>query len=132
MIRTNNGTEYFTQKLQDFCRKSGIQHQHSVPYTPEQNGIVERANRTIVERAKCMLFDAGLEKPYWAEAVNIAVYVMNRSASSVLNSQTPEEIWSGRKVDVSNMRIFGSSIMIFLNKNDSNGIPKNDLCWFCR
>ncbi|KMQ90788.1 cysteine-rich rlk receptor-like protein kinase 8 protein [Lasius niger] len=81
----------------------GIQHQHSVPYTPEQNGVAERANRTIVERAKCMLFDAGLEKPYWAEAVNMAVYIINRSASSVLNNQTPEEVWTGKKVDVSNV-----------------------------
>lgn len=93
VIRTDNGTEYFTQKLEEFCRRFGIQHQHSVPYTPEQNGIAERANRTIVERAKGMLFDAGLEKPYWAEAVNMSVYIINRSASSFLNNQTPEESW---------------------------------------
>lgn len=115
-MRTDNGTEYFTQKLEEFCRRFGIQHQHSVPYTPEQNGVAKRANSTIVERAKCMLFDAGLEKPYWAEAVHMAVYIINRSASSVLNNQTPEESWTGEKVDIGNIRIFGSPVMVHIPK----------------
>lgn len=75
-IRSDCGTEFFNAKMN---LESGIVHQNSAPYTPQQNGKSERMNRTIVEKARCLLLDAGLDKNYWAEAVNTAVYLINRT-----------------------------------------------------
>lgn len=116
VLRTDNGTEYCNKNFDVICEESGIQHQTSNVHTPEQNGVAERANRTIIERAKCMLFDADLDKPYWGEAVNTAVYIMNRSVSSVLINKAPEEMWTGKKVDLGKMRIFGSPVMVHVPK----------------
>ncbi|GBP91604.1 Retrovirus-related Pol polyprotein from transposon TNT 1-94 [Eumeta japonica] len=73
---------------------SSIKHQTSTLYTPEQNGLAERMNRTLVERAKYMLFEAKLQKPFWTEAVATAAYVINRSPSRVLAEVTPYEKWT--------------------------------------
>lgn len=67
-LRTDNGGEYMS---------SGMIHQMTVAYTPEQNGVAERMNRTLTEKAKCYLFDADLPKKFWAEAINMAAYMVN-------------------------------------------------------
>lgn len=110
VLRTDNGTEYVNTEFHRLCKDNGIIHQRTVPYTPEQNGVAERANRTIVERAKCLLFDAGLEKGFWAEATHMAGYIGNR----VLNSKgfIPEEKFSNVKVDFSDWKIFGAPVMV--------------------
>lgn len=77
-LRSDNGTEYTNSEMQVFLRKSGIVHQTTVPYTPEQNGVAERMNRTLVEKARCMLVDAQLPTTFWAEAIMTAAYVVNR------------------------------------------------------
>lgn len=82
VLRTDNGTEYVNKGLEEFLKKEGVKHQTTVPYIPQQNGLAERLNRTIVERARTMLVDAELEKPFWAEAVSAAVYLINRSPPS--------------------------------------------------
>lgn len=112
ILRTDNGTEYVNQPLLDVLQKSGIQHQKTCPYTPEQNGVAERMNRTIVEKARCMLFDSNLGLHYWAEAVATAVYIINRSPTSAIRDKVPEEVWFGKKIDVSNFRIFGCKVMV--------------------
>jgi len=96
-LRTDNGGEFCSQDFENLLTKAGIIHQKTNPYTPEQNGISEWMNRTIVEKARYLLFDAELEKRFWAEAVNTAVYLRNRSIASGLNDKTPFEIWTGRK-----------------------------------
>ncbi len=78
VLRSDNGTEYVNKELEQFLKSSGI-----IP-TPEQNGTAERMNCTNVEKARCILFDAGLGKHFWAEAVNAAAYIINRSATSGL------------------------------------------------
>lgn len=118
IIRTDNGGEYCSKSLAEFCRVNGIQHQVTNVYTPQQNGIAIRMNRTVVERAKCMLFDAELEKCYWAEAVNMAVFIINHSVNSVLVDQTPEEAWTGKKVNVSEFKLFGSKVMVHVPKEN--------------
>ncbi|GBP34515.1 Retrovirus-related Pol polyprotein from transposon TNT 1-94 [Eumeta japonica] len=87
----------------------GIVHHKTNPYTPEQNGLSERYNRTIVEKAKCLLFDAGLEKRFWAEAAHTAVYLQNRTVTTSLNYRTPFEIWTGRKPDAEKCILVGYS-----------------------
>ncbi|HBK83011.1 MAG TPA: hypothetical protein DDZ41_05345, partial [Flavobacterium sp.] len=116
VLQTDNGTEYVTNKLRKLLRNSGTRHQLTVPYTPEQNGVAERMNRTIVERAKCMLHDAQLSKDYWAEAVNMATYLINRTVNTHCPEKTPEEIWSGKKIDLSDLKVFGSPVMVHIPK----------------
>lgn len=124
MIRTDNGTEYLNEVFQNELKKCGIKHQKSNVYTPEQNGVAERTNRKLIEKAKCMIFDANLEKPYWAEAMNFAAYILNHSVNSVLVTKTPEEIWSGNKVDVSHLRIFGCPVMVHVPKQKRYKLDK--------
>lgn len=114
-LRTDNGGEFCSSEMKSFLLKAGIAHQKTNPYTPEQNGMCERMNRTVVERARCMLFDANLPKQFWAEAVNTAVYLRNRTIASGL-TKTPYELWTGRKPDVSHVRVFGSTAMTHVPK----------------
>lgn len=116
VFRTDNGTEFCSKNIEDICKKYGIQHQRTVVYTPQQNGVAERMNRTIVEKAKCMLFESNLDKSYWAEATNMAVYIINRSVCSFLSDKTPEEVWTGNKADLSQLKIFGSPTMVHIPK----------------
>ncbi|CAL8997273.1 unnamed protein product [Prunus brigantina] len=80
----------------------------TVAYSPQQNGVAERKNRTIVEMTKCMMFEKGMPLEFWAEAVNIAVYVLNRSPTKALDKKTPFEAYSGRKPGLKHLRVFGS------------------------
>lgn len=99
ILRSDNGKEFCNNRFNDFLMSHGIVHHKTNPYTPEQNGISERFIRTIVEKAKCLLFDADLEKRFWAEAAHTAVYLQNRTVTTSLNYKTPFEIWTGRKPD---------------------------------
>lgn len=115
VFRTDNGTEYCSNEFTKFCKANGIQHQLTNAYTPQQNGVAERMNRSLVEKAKCMLFDADLPKSYWAEATNMAAYIINRSVCNS-HDKTPDEIFYGKKVNVADLRIFGSPIMVHVPK----------------
>ena len=93
-LRTDNGREYLSNAFKDFLRSEGISHQLSVEYTPQQNGVAERKNRTLVEMARCMMLQGNLPQSLWAEAVNAATYIRNRCATKSLNGETPFEAWS--------------------------------------
>lgn len=121
-VRGDNGTEY--QKLKAVFKKCGILYQTSTPYTPQQNGVAERMNRTLVEKAKCLMFDAGLPKIFWAEAMNMAAYLVNRTISSVHN-KTPDEMFFGKKVDLSDLKVFGSTVMVQVPKEKRKKWDKN-------
>lgn len=114
-LRTDQGREYCSKEFEDFLKNEGIVHQKTNPYTAEQNGLSERSNRTIVERARCLLFEAGLDKKFWAEAANTAVYIKNRSVASGID-KTPYEMWTGRKPNLEGLRIFGSPVMVHIPK----------------
>ena len=107
VLRTDNGGEYISKAFDDFLSKNGIARQNSSPYTPQQNGVAERANRTIVEMARSMIHAQRLGHEFWAEAVCNAVYVRNRCPTKAVEGKTPEEAWSGRMPHVSHMRVFG-------------------------
>ena len=74
VIRSDNGTEYTTQKFKTQCKESGVIHQFTTPYTPQHNGVSKRRNRTIMEMCRCTLFEKQMPKKFWVEAVNTAVY----------------------------------------------------------
>ncbi|GBP26968.1 Retrovirus-related Pol polyprotein from transposon TNT 1-94 [Eumeta japonica] len=117
ILRSDNGGEFCSTEMTNFLKQSGIVHQKTNSFTPEQNGLSERYNRTIVEKARCLLYDAKFEKFLWAEAVNTAVYLKNRSPAAGLDgSKTPYEIWTGRKPELNHIRIFGSPTMVHIPK----------------
>nr|ABA97637.1 retrotransposon protein, putative, Ty1-copia subclass [Oryza sativa Japonica Group] len=107
VLRTDNAGEFCSDAFDDYCRKEGIVRHHTIPYTPQQNGVAERMNRTIISKARCMLSNARMNKRFWAEAANTACYLINRSPSIPLNKKTPIEIWSGMPADYSQLRVFG-------------------------
>lgn len=114
-IRTDNGKEYVTQELKNFLKREGIQHQLTVPYTPEQNGVAERKNRSLTESAKCMLLDANLDNRFWGEAVLTATYLQNRMTSRSID-KTPVELFLGSKPDLKHLRVFGSKVFSLIPK----------------
>ncbi|KAI5322513.1 hypothetical protein L3X38_031585 [Prunus dulcis] len=106
-LRSDRGDEFTSCEFNKLCEDEGIQRQLSMAYTPQQNGVVERKNRTVVEIAKAMLHEKGL--PYYlrAEDVHIAVYILNRCPTRVLGEVTPFEAYSGRKPGIAHLKIFG-------------------------
>ncbi|KRZ49861.1 Retrovirus-related Pol polyprotein from transposon TNT 1-94 [Trichinella nativa] len=114
-LRTDNGREYVNQRLRNFLREKGIEHQFSAPYTPQQNGVAERKNRVLVEMVRCMLTDAKLPERFWGEAVCTAAYLQNRLLSRSI-SKTPFELWTGIKPNVEHIQIFGSKAYSYIPK----------------
>lgn len=106
ILRTDNGGEYCNKKLSEFLKSSGIVHQTSCPYSPQQNGKAERLNRTLLDRARCLLIESGLPTVFWAEAVNCAAYLLNRSPCKSVGT-TPEQVWTAKKPALQHLRIFG-------------------------
>jgi hypothetical protein len=106
-FRTDGGSEYTSKKFAEYLKSEGIIMETTTPYSPQSNGVVERANRTIMERVRCMLDDAGLSKKYWAFAVSVAVYLKNRTPTGSVISKTPYEAWHGRKTLLKYLRVFG-------------------------
>ncbi|GJU46168.1 retrovirus-related pol polyprotein from transposon TNT 1-94 [Tanacetum coccineum] len=106
-LRTDNRGEYTGDEFDTFCRQEGIKRQFTTAYTPQQNGVAERMNRTLLEKARVMLATASLVKSFWAEAVNTACYVINRSPSTAVELKTPIKIWTGKPVNYSDLHIFG-------------------------
>jgi len=86
VLRSDNGGEFCSHNFESYLKQHGIIYQTTNPYTPQQNGTSERMNRTIVEKSRCLLYDANLEmdreNKFWAEAVNAAVYIKNRSIAA--------------------------------------------------
>lgn len=116
ILRSDNGREYVNKQFQIYLQEHGIEHQTTVPYSPQQNGVAERANRTIMESGRCMLQDAGLDRRFWAEALNTSIFIKNKSPSKAVRGTTPEEKWSGNKVNLSNLRIFGCAAYSMIPK----------------
>ena len=106
-LHTDNGGEYTSAVFETYLRKEGVRHELTVPKTPEQNGVAERANRTLVEMVRSMLVDSKLPPKFWAEALSTAVYLRNRSPTKAVEGMTPFEAWMGEKPGVEHLRIFG-------------------------
>jgi len=106
-LRTDRGGEFISNMFSIFCDESGIKHYTTTPYSPQQNGVVERRNQTVVEMARCMMKSMQVPSRFWGEAVNTAVYVLNRSSTKSLQNKTSFEAWHGKKPNVSHLKTFG-------------------------
>ena len=107
VLRSDNGGEYTSNSFAKFCAEKGISHEFTVPYCPQQNGVAEWMNRTIMEGARSMLYHAKLPLEFWAEGCSTAVYLCNRSPTTALKDQTPFESLFGRRPDISQLKVFG-------------------------
>jgi transposase InsO family protein len=104
---TDRGGEFTSHEFNVFCKANGISRQLTVAYTPQQNGVAERKNRTIMNMVRSMLSEKQIPKNFWPEAVNWIAHVLNRSPTLVVKDMTPEEAWSGVKPNVDYFRVFG-------------------------
>lgn len=116
-LRTDNGGEYTSTQFKNYLKGQGIRHELTIPKTPEQNGVAERLNRTLVEMARSMLLDAKLPKRFWAEAISTAVYLKNRSTTKSL-SMTPYEAWHGSQPKANHLRVFGCDAYSHIPKDE--------------
>jgi hypothetical protein len=105
----------------DFCRQNGILHETTIPYTPEQNGVVEWAIATYFEMVRCMLHSAKMDLRYWGEAFLYAIHVQNLSPTSVIQDCVPVHGWTGHKPDVSHLHVFGSTAYVNIPKKLCQG-----------
>ncbi|WVZ75905.1 LOW QUALITY PROTEIN: hypothetical protein U9M48_023924 [Paspalum notatum var. saurae] len=105
-IRNDNGGEFRNSRFKNFCRDLGLEHQFSSPYTPPQNGVVERKNRTLAEMAWTMLDEHRTPRRFWAEAVNTACYIANRIFLRAFLGKTSYELRFGRQPSVKHLRAF--------------------------
>lgn len=119
-LQSDNGKEYTSQEFTIYLKKRGIIRRLTIPYNPEQNGVAERRNRTLIDTARCLMIGSGLPASFWAKAVNTANYIRNRLPSKSLNGQTPYEMWTGRAPDVGNFKVFGSPVF-YLDREPGRG-----------
>ncbi|KAJ7980886.1 Retrovirus-related Pol polyprotein from transposon TNT 1-94 [Quillaja saponaria] len=106
-LRTDRGGEYCSKEFENFCEAHGIRRELTTAYTPQQNGVSERKNRTILNMVRSLLTRGRIPKTFWPEAVNWSIHILNRSPTFAVQNMTPEEAWSGRKPAVDHFKIFG-------------------------
>ncbi|GJS22293.1 retrovirus-related pol polyprotein from transposon TNT 1-94 [Tanacetum coccineum] len=106
-ISSDNGLEFCNREFEQLCIESGIARHLTVVGMPQQNGVAERMNRTLMGKVHCLLIQSGLPKTFWAEVTCTAAYLINRSPSIAIEKKTPMEMWSGHPSDYEMLRIFG-------------------------
>ncbi|SPO25882.1 uncharacterized protein UTRI_03247 [Ustilago trichophora] len=106
-LHTDNGTEYVNEAFLEFLRTHGIKAERSVVYSPQQNGLAERANRTLGDMVRSMLAHAQLPNSLWGDAMRYAAWIKDRTPTRALKDKTPYEAFHGRKPNLEGARIFG-------------------------
>jgi hypothetical protein len=124
-IRSDNGTEFKNSQIEGFLEDGGIKHEFSSPYTPQQNGVVERKNRTLLDMARTMLDEYKTPDWFWAEAINTACYSINRLYLHRILKKTSYELLTGKKPNVSYFRVFGSKCFIFIKRGRKSKFAPN-------
>jgi transposase InsO family protein len=119
-VRSDNGTEFKNTCVEEFSGEEGIKHEFSVPYTPQQNGVVERKKRTLIEAARTMLDEYKTPDNFWAEAVNTACHAINRLYLHKIYKKTAYELLTGNKPKVDYFRVFGCKCYILNKKAKSS------------
>jgi hypothetical protein len=122
-LRSKNGGEFTSKEFMDYCSNHGIKRKLSVSRTPQQNGVVERKNRTVQEMARTMLMDSKLTNIFWTRVVHIGVHIQNRVMLRNNTNKNPYELWKGRPTNVKHFKFFGSKFYI---KREYGGMGKFD------
>ena len=112
VIRSDNGKEYVNTFVGEFCAKHGTVHELTCPYTPQQNGVAERLNRTLLGTVRTMLREAQVRKEWWVYAVITANYLRNRSPATGQN--TPYQLWTGERPSLAHLRVWGCTAWVLI------------------
>ena len=115
-IRCDNGGEFTSNNMLNFYNEKGILLETTCPHTPQQNGVVERKHRHLLETARALMFDANLPKSFWGECILTAAYVINRLPSKVIKNKMPFELLFNQKPNYDFLRVFGC-LAYFMNTN---------------
>lgn len=129
-FRTDRGGEFMPHEFKNYSEEAGIIRHHTAPYTPQQNGVVERRNRTMMEMARSFLKEMKLPAMFWGEAVRHSVYVLNRLPTRALTGVTPYEAWSekGRKPDVGYIKVFSCTAHMRVPSKGINKMADRSIC----
>ena len=125
ILRTDNEEEYVSKEFEEFLKSKGIRYELTIPYSPAQNGVAERLNRTLMESAGTMIRFARLPDSYWGEAVVTAAYIRNRVLTSPFKERvSPYEKWYQRRPDLSHLRVFGCVAYAYIPDCQRNKLVK--------
>ncbi|KAJ1525527.1 hypothetical protein ONE63_010333 [Megalurothrips usitatus] len=122
ILRSDNGGEYCSEQFTQYFKDQGIIRQLTVKATPEQDGVSETANRTLLEKARALLKEAGLESFYWKEALETAVCLKNLSPTRAVKDMVPHEAWTGTKPNMSHLKVFGCAAYVHIDTKTSKKI----------
>lgn len=106
-LRADNGSWFYNEEFDELCRIHGILWHRTVRHTPQQNGDAKRMNITLLDKVTALIFTAKVPKTFWGEALHTATYLVNKSLNRLLGLKCPEEVWSGKPLDLQRLRIFG-------------------------
>ncbi|KAE8976384.1 Copia protein [Phytophthora rubi] len=116
-VRSDNGGEYTSKRFNRFCALHGIVHQTSAPYSPQQNGLAERMNRTLAEMARAMMHYMEVDRQWWGEAVMTAAHIVNRVPNTARRDKSPFEVLTGMQPVLDYLRVFGAHGYVHLDKS---------------
>jgi hypothetical protein len=122
-VRSDRGGEFSSWNFKEFCDKHGIKREYTIPRTPQQNGVVERQNRSVQQMARSMMNERNIPQTYWVEAIHTVVHILNKSHLRPHSDKTPYELWFGRPASIKHFKVFGSKCYI---KNNDENIGKYD------
>lgn len=121
-FRCDNGSEFVNEAVKEFFTEKGIEFELTIPGHPENNGVAERLNRTVLDKGRCLMLGCSLNKTFWIEAVNTAVYLLNRSPTRALDQgKVPAELWYGVRPNLSKLRVFGCVAFVCKTKEQLKG-----------
>jgi hypothetical protein len=124
VLRTYHSGEFHGNEFKEFCNKCGIARQKTITYTPQQNGVAETMNKTLMEKARTMLSGVGLGREFWVEAVGVACYMVNKSPSSTLVEKTLHEVWTSKKPSLDHLNVFGCDAYVHVPKENRSKMKK--------
>jgi hypothetical protein len=111
-VRSDRGGEFSSGNFKEFCDKNGIKREYTIPKTPQQNGVVERKNRSVQQMARSMMNERNIPQTYWVEAIHTAVHILNKAHLRPHSDKTPYELWFGRPASIKHFKVFGSTCYI--------------------
>jgi hypothetical protein len=120
-LRIDHGGEFTATHFTEYYVELDVRRELTSPYSPQQNGVVEKRNQTVMVVARCMMKAKCLPRIFWGEAVNCVVYLLNRAASKSIEGKTPYELWTGSKPAVNHLRTFGCVAHV---KNNTPNLKK--------
>jgi transposase InsO family protein len=124
-LRTDNGGEFMSMEFENYCNEFGIDRHKTTAYTPQQNGVVEHMNMTLLERERSMLSNGKLQQELWAEVVSTTCYLVNQSPSTTIECKILEEVWIGHPCNYSNLKVFGCDAYALISKHQRSKLdPK--------